>query len=127
MKEVGLACQIIESIRAACSLEVSVKTRLGWDNSEQLIPFAKSLESAGVSLLTIHGRTYHQAFRGTANWDPIYELKKHLSIPLIGNGDVLNYTDGMSKLKNLDGFMIGRKAVGNPWVFQDRAQVDPPH
>ena len=120
MKEVGTACRIIEAVRNACSLEVSVKTRLGWQDASNLIPFAKSLESAGTSLLTIHGRTYSQAFKGTANWEPIYELKTHLGIPLLGNGDVLNHNDGLQKMRNLDGFMIGRKAIGNPWVFHDQ-------
>ena len=71
-------------------------------------------------MLTIHGRPYNQAFKGQADWDPIYELKKHLSIPLIGNGDVRDYNHGMKRLCNLDGFMIGRSAIGNPWCFQDR-------
>ena len=117
MKDVDGACRIIESIRCACNLEVSVKTRLGWENVDNLIPFAKSLEAAGTSLVTIHGRTYRQAFKGDANWEPIYELKRNLSIPVVGNGDVQNYSDGIKKTKNLDGFMIGRSAIGNPWVF----------
>ena len=119
MKDTDTACRIIESIRSACKLEVSVKTRLGWKDHKNLINFAKSLESAGASMLTIHGRTYNQAFKGQADWDPIYELKKHLSIPLIGNGDVRGYNDGIKRLCNLDGFMIGRAAIGNPWCFQD--------
>ena len=69
MKDVDGACRIIEAIRSACNLEVSVKTRLGWENADNLIPFAKSLEAAGTSLVTIHGRTYRQAFKGDANWE----------------------------------------------------------
>ena len=118
MKEPDIACRIIEAIRQACSLEVSVKTRLGWQSCEGLIDFGKRLESAGVSLLTIHGRTYSQAFKGQADWQPIYELKKHLNIPVLGNGDVQDYADGLARLGNLDGFMIGRHAIGSPWVFQ---------
>ena len=118
MKDVKQACKIVEAIRQACSLDVSVKTRLGWENSEGLIPFAQSLESAGTSLITIHGRTYKQAYKGQANWEPIYELKEHLNIPVLGNGDLLHYLDGMQKMRNLDGFMIGRNAIGDPWVFQ---------
>jgi tRNA-dihydrouridine synthase B len=117
MKDVDGACRIIEAIRSACNLEVSVKTRLGWENADNLITFAKSLEAAGSSLVTIHGRTYRQAFKGNADWDPIYELKRNLSIPVVGNGDVRDYSDGIKKTKNLDGFMIGRSAIGNPWVF----------
>ena len=87
MKDVEQACRLVEAIRQACSLEVSVKTRLGWENADHLIAFGKQLQSAGVSLLTIHGRTYRQAFKGEANWEPIYELKKNLTIPVLGNGD----------------------------------------
>ena len=118
MKDPDTACKLIEATRLACSLEVSVKTRLGWQSSDGLIPFAKRLESAGVSLLTIHGRTYSQAFKGQADWQPIYELKKNLQIPVLGNGDVQNYLDGLQRMQNLDGFMIGRSAIGSPWVFQ---------
>jgi tRNA-dihydrouridine synthase B len=126
MKDPDTACRIVEAIRKACGLEVSVKTRLGWSDASQLIPFARSLESAGISMLTIHGRTYNQAFRGQADWSPIYELKEHLKIPLIGNGDVQDYQDGLQRLKNLDGFMIGRAAIGNPWCFLDTTQHPEP-
>ena len=126
MREPDLACRIIDAVREASGLEVSVKTRLGWSDASELIPFAKRLESAGASLLTIHGRTYHQAFKGEADWEPIYELKKHLAIPLLGNGDVANHTHGLRKLRNLDGFMIGRAAIGDPWVFRHFAKTPPP-
>lgn len=122
MKDMDGACRIIESIRKACRLEVSVKTRLGWENAEGLVSFGKALEAAGASLLTIHGRTYKQAFKGEANWEPIHELKRQLSIPVIGNGDVTDYADGLARMGNLDGFMIGRKAIGNPWVFCDPSE-----
>ena len=128
MKSPDKACRIIESIRKACSLQVSVKTRLGWKDDRNLIDFGKTLESAGASLITIHGRTYDQAFKGESNWEPIYELKRNLSIPVIGNGDILNYNHGIKKLGNLDGFMIGRSAIGNPWCFLNRAKyAEPTH
>lgn len=117
MKDPALACEIVEAVAKATELEVSVKTRLGWKEASQLVPFAKSLESAGMSMMTIHGRTYNQGFSGKADWEPIYELKNHLKIPLLGNGDIQNIADGMDKMKNLDGFMIGRAAIGNPWAF----------
>ena len=117
MKSPDKACRIIESIRKACSLQVSVKTRLGWKDAKNLIDFGKTLESAGASLITIHGRTYNQAFKGESNWEPLYNLKNNLSIPVIGNGDIHDYNHGISKLANLDGFMIGRAAIGNPWCF----------
>lgn len=112
------AFRIIEEMSKAVSIPISVKTRLGWNNwEEHLIPFAQGLENAGANLLSVHGRTYQQAFDGMADWTGIYELKKHLSIPVIGNGDVLDYDDGIKKIRNLDGFMIGRSSFGNPWCF----------
>jgi tRNA-dihydrouridine synthase B len=117
MRDVNQACRIVEAIANACRVEVSVKTRLGWNSPEGLVPFASSLVDAGASLLTIHGRTYDQAFRGQADWEPIYALKRRLSVPVLGNGDVQSRSDGLARLGNLDGFMIGRAAIGNPWAF----------
>ena len=126
MQDPDKACRIVEAIRKGCSLEVSVKTRLGWKDDKNLINFAKALESAGASMLTIHGRTYNQAFKGESNWDPIYELKRNLKIPVIGNGDLRDFNHGLDKMANLDGFMIGRAAIGNPWCFQDRRKYPEP-
>ena len=126
MQDPDRACRIVEEIRKACSLEVSVKTRLGWKDDKNLIDFAKALESAGASMLTIHGRTYNQAFKGESNWEPIYELKRQLSIPVIGNGDIRDFNHGLEQMANLDGFMIGRAAIGNPWCFQDRRKYPDP-
>ena len=117
MRDAGQACRVVESVAGACALQVSVKTRLGWGDAGQLIPFAKSLADAGASLITIHGRTYRQAFSGTADWAPIHELKRHLDVPVLGNGDVRHIGDGLARQGNLDGFMIGRAAIGNPWAF----------
>ncbi len=122
MREIDLAAQIVATCKANTHLPVSVKTRLGWSDEANLLPFAKRLEEAGADSLTIHGRTHKQGYRGYANWEPIYELKKQVSIPVIGNGDVQNYEDGLEKLQNLDGFMIGRAAIGNPWAFLPKEQ-----
>lgn len=119
MRNVDLACRIVERVAAGCGLEISVKTRLGWRNADNLIPFAKSLESAGASLITVHGRAYEQGFSGKADWEPIYRLKRNLGIPVLGNGDVADWADGLRKSAGLDGFMIGRAAIGNPWVFRN--------
>jgi nifR3 family TIM-barrel protein len=117
MRDVDGACRIVERVAAACALPVSVKTRLGWSNAENLIPFAQALEGAGAQLITIHGRTYDQHFHGPADWSPIYALKRALRVPLLGNGDVRDHDDGLARLGNLDGFMVGRAAIGDPWVF----------
>ncbi|MFK7780376.1 MAG: tRNA-dihydrouridine synthase family protein [Candidatus Gracilibacteria bacterium] len=111
------AFEIVKTINEATDLPISVKTRLGFDGDKNLIDFCLGLEKAGASMITVHGRTTKQAYTGYANLEPIYELKKHLKIPVIGNGDIMNYDDGMKKVKNLDGFMIGRGSFGNPWCF----------
>lgn len=111
------AFRIVEAMAKAVSIPVSVKTRLGWQGSNQLSEFCLGLQNAGANLITVHGRTYAQAYTGAADWTQIYETKKLLSIPMLGNGDVADWDDGMAKKKNLDGFMIGRGSFGNPWCF----------
>ena len=117
MRDVNLACQVVEAVASACRLEVSVKTRLGWEDDSGLISFSRSLVEAGASLITIHGRTYDQSFSGAADWEPIFRLKEHLPVPVLGNGDLKDVHDGLAKVGPLDGFMIGRAAIGNPWAF----------
>jgi tRNA-dihydrouridine synthase B len=101
----------------AVDLPISVKTRLSFDWNQNLINFAKWLEKAGAKLLVIHGRTAKQAYTWKADFTDIYELKKHISIPIICNWDIQNHKDWMEKVKNLDWFMIWRASFGNPWCF----------
>ncbi len=117
LNEPSLAAEIISASKSASSLPISVKTRLGWQNSDNLITFVQGLIKAGLDSITIHGRSYAQKFKGDANWADIYLLKKEVNIPVIGNGDLQNLEDGYSQLKNLDGFMIGRAALTNPFCF----------
>ncbi len=117
------AIELVEATVKATKLPVSVKTRIG---SEKLdlpwfIQFCKDLESAGVALLSIHGRTAKQMYTGKADWEPIYEVKRHLKIPVIGNGDIKSVADARKKLGNLDGVMVGRGTMGNPWLMAEIA------
>lgn len=105
------AMKIVNILAENLSIPVTVKTRLGWDGAEELIEFGKSLEQAGASLITVHGRTYKQEYTGNANWEPIQELQKNVDIPVIGNGDCKNYDDGVAKMGNLAGFMIARGSL----------------
>ncbi len=118
-RETAFRC--IEAMSKAVKIPVSVKTRLGWEDASLLTEFCLGLENAGANLISVHGRTYKQGFSGSANLEPIYELKHHLQIPVIANGDIHSYDDGISKIRNndieLDGFMIGRASFGNPWCF----------
>jgi len=112
-----LAYKLIEAVASNTSLPVSVKTRLGWNNADDLIPFAKGVENAGADMLCIHARTYSEPYNVPAQFEHLYELKKHINIPLIGNGGIVSLSDGLTKLQNLDGFYIGQASFGNPWVF----------
>jgi tRNA-dihydrouridine synthase B len=122
MKDQDLACRIVEACRKNSQIPVSVKTRLGWSDDNQLIPFVKALVDAGAQLITIHGRTYKQKYKGEADWTPIYKLKEEIEIPVIGNGDLKGLDHALEMLQNLDGYMIGRASIGNPWVFWSDAE-----
>lgn len=129
------AFRIVEEMANAVEIPISVKTRLGWEDDALLLEFCQWLQNAGANLISVHGRTYKQAFKGNADFDGIYKLKQHLDIPVLANGDIIDYDDGIKKillpedfqyevwtiphetLKNLDGFMIGRSSFGNPWCF----------
>lgn len=117
------AMRLVEACSKATRLPVSVKTRMGSDRLDLpwFIQFCKDLETAGIKLLTIHGRTAKQMYTGQADWEPIYEVKRHLNIPVIGNGDVRNAQDAVQKLGNLDGVMVGRGTMGNPWLMAEIA------
>jgi tRNA-dihydrouridine synthase B len=125
LKDPKATAQMIAALVASTKLPVSVKMRLGFYNDEDLIETAKMFEKAGISALAIHGRTTAQKFGGNANWEKIYEVKKHLKIPVIGNGDITSAQIAKDRLQNLDGVMIGRAAMRNPWIFaQCRALFD---
>ncbi len=115
------ALEIVEATVKATKLPVSVKMRIGVSELDLpwLIQFAKDLESTGIQLLTIHGRTAKQMYLGKADWQPMYEIKKNLGIPVIGNGDIRTAADALEKIGNLDGVMIGRGTMGNPWVMRE--------
>ncbi len=119
LKDVDLAARLVEATVKAVKIPVSVKTRLGWNTIADLVPFCRRLESAGAQALAIHGRRYCDKFSGKADWEPIYELKRNVSIPVLGNGDILTAEDALAKIKNLDGVMIGRGTFGNPWLLKD--------
>ncbi len=128
------AFDIVKALDEATHMPVSVKTRLSFDGNQDLIQFAQGLEKAGAKLLTVHGRTAKQAYTGFADFTNIYDLKKYISIPLICNGDVKNFEDGLKKIippegsdgKTLDGFMIGRGSFGNPWCFIGKQHISDP-
>lgn len=104
------------------SLPVTVKTRLGWDDkSIKIVEVALRLQDAGIKALTIHGRTRQQMYKGVANWNPIAEVKAHpdIQIPIFGNGDIDSPEKALEykETYGVDGIMIGRASIGNPWIF----------
>ena len=120
MKDHERAMEIIRELKAAnLGVPVSVKTRLGWSKDDEILEFAQKLEQAGADAITIHGRTKKQGYSGTANWERIKEVKKLVSIPVIANGDIHSQEDiaRCLEITGADGVMIGRAALGNPWIF----------
>ena len=98
-----------------------MKIRAGWDNTSiNCVEIAKIAEENGADAVSVHGRTRQQEFRGKANWSYITRVKKAVSIPVIGNGDIKTRDDALRMLSETkcDGIMIGRAAVGNPWIFK---------
>lgn len=125
MKDIRLAESIIRKVARNTPLPVTVKFRSGWGNGEITAPeFARMAEGAGAAAVTIHARTWAQAFGGQADWRVIARVKAAVSIPVIGNGDVLCFEDGrkMRSETDCDGIMIGRGALGNPWVFSGQGR-----
>ena len=131
LKNPKLACEIVRAVKEKVSVPVSVKTRLGWENDDEILEFAPKLIKTGIDALIIHGRTYKDGFKGKARWKNIYKLKVEnqklkVQTAIIGNGDVEDYKDALSKSSNdevkLDGVMIGRAAFGKPWIFSNSSR-----
>lgn len=120
MLDIELSRKIIQAVVENSSVPVTVKIRKGWDKDHiNCIEFAKMAEQAGVCAITIHGRTRDEFYSGTADWEIIKKLKQEVSIPVIGNGDIKSPQDAlkMFEFAGVDGIMIGRAAIGNPWIF----------
>lgn len=120
MKNPKLAGEILRKTVKAMEKPVTVKIRKGFDEEHvNAVELAKIAEDAGVAAITVHGRTREQYYSGKADWNIIAQVKDAVSIPVIGNGDLLDAKDiiAMKNHTNCDGFMIGRGAQGNPWIF----------
>lgn len=126
LRDLPLAAQVIRAVRRAVDLPLMVKTRLGWDDSSIVVhEFARVAEAEGADALTVHGRTRMQFYAGQADWEAIAAVKAAAGIPVIGNGDVQTAEDALMRLSQsgCDAVMIGRGAMGNPWLFQQVRQA----
>ncbi len=122
MKNEALAGKIAESVVRAVKIPVSVKFRAGWnDENKNAVSFARVMESSGVSAICVHGRTKEQFYSGTSDREIIKAVKDSVSIPVIGNGDIVDGKSAkeMIRTTNCDSIMIGRGALGNPFIFEE--------
>ncbi len=121
LKDLNMAREILIAARSAVTIPLTVKTRIGWDLGEiKAVELAKTAEICGVDAITVHGRWAVQGYSGTADWDIIAEVKNSVGIPVIANGDVKTPEDAASAFARTgcDALMIGRAALGNPWLFK---------
>jgi nifR3 family TIM-barrel protein len=111
---------VVKAVRSRLNIPLTIKIRLGWDTTgDQAVAICRIAQDEGVDAVTVHPRTAQQGFRGTADWKFIGRLKKTLAIPVVGNGDVRSADDilKMRRETGCDAVMIGRAAIGNPWIF----------
>lgn len=120
MKNPPLCGEIVAAVKAAVSIPVTAKIRKGWDSSTvNAVEVAKICEAAGADAITVHGRTREQMYTPPADWDIIRQVKQAVSVPVIGNGDVVSAQSAALLLEQTgcDLVMVGREALGNPWIF----------
>ncbi len=126
LKDFNRAARVVEKIRKRVKIPLTVKVRKGWE-SDDVLPLLKRFEETGVAAIAIHGRTRNEAYSGASDWDYIAQVKRELRIPVWGNGDVKNPMDArrMFERTGVDGVMIGRAALHNPFIFRDILSGDP--
>lgn len=124
LRNIPLMLEITSAVVKAVGLPVTAKTRLGWDcNSQIVVELAEQLQDCGIQALTIHGRTRSQMYTGQADWTLIGKTKENprITIPIIGNGDITTPQQLKEHFDRygVDGIMVGRRAIGNPWIFRE--------
>jgi nifR3 family TIM-barrel protein len=125
LRDLSQLGKILRSIRKAVSIPVTMKIRTGWDESSiNAVEVGRLIEDSGGDMVAIHGRTRQQGYSGRANWDVIGRVKQAVSIPVIGCGDITTPEQALSRLEEtgVDGVMIGRGAIANPWIFRQTSE-----
>jgi nifR3 family TIM-barrel protein len=124
MRDPPLAAALVRAVVRAVTVPVSVKMRLGWDDASRNAPeLARLVESEGAAMVTVHGRTRAQFYEGRADWRAIAEVKRAVGVPIVANGDCASPEDAaeMLRLSGADAVMIGRAALGRPWLVGEAA------
>jgi len=122
LENIELIGEIVKAVVEKSDKPVTAKIRKGWSNENIVaVEVAKVIEAAGAKMIAVHGRTRNEFYSGKADWDIIKEVKNNVSIPVIGNGDIFSAQDAkaMFEQTGCDGIMIGRGALGNPWIFRE--------
>lgn len=128
LRDIPKLLAITTAVVKAVDIPVTVKTRLGWDHDSRIIiELAEQLQDCGIQALTVHGRTRSQLYTGRADWDMIARVKANprLTIPVIGNGDITSGNEAVAAFdgSNVDAIMVGRAAIGQPWIFNEIKQT----
>ncbi len=124
MRDERLAGRIMAAVVAAVPVPVTIKIRLGWDDQQRnALNIARIAQESGIRAITVHGRTRAQMYHGQADWQSIAAIKAGISLPVVGNGDVTSPQQAKElwQLSGVDGIMIGRGAIGRPWIFREIA------
>lgn len=127
LRNLQLAGNMIEGIRKSVKTPVTAKIRLGWD--EKSVNYRQTidvLQDSGVSAISVHGRTKSMGYSGVADWNAIGDIKSRAKVPIFGNGDIASYEDAQKKIRayGVDLVLVGRKAIGNPWIFNSSSKQD---
>jgi tRNA-dihydrouridine synthase B len=126
LRDLPKMSRLLEAVRAAVGLPITLKFRAGWDEGTlNYIDTARLAEEAGVAAIALHPRTREQGYTGQADWSRVAEVKRAVGIPVIGSGDVKDPAEALRRLREsgVDGVMIGRGAIANPWIFLQIAQL----